>query len=165
MKKIYAVSHTKFISELNRLGITDDNVKEHNTAFIQIGNTDLEEPCFLPFALKDTDNVLSLRFDDCDEVFNTPIIGGLTYVSQLPMSEEQAEVLFNFIEKNKDKESFLVHCRAGQSRSGGVIKFLAEYFEIPFNLIYRDNPNIYPNQRIVSLLRQIKESKNGERSL
>ena len=66
MKKIYAVSHNKFISELNRLGITDDNVKEHNTAFIQIGNTDLEESCFLPFYLKDNDNVLSLRFDDFD---------------------------------------------------------------------------------------------------
>ena len=165
MKKIYAVSQNKFLCELQRLGINDDNVKEHNTAFIQIGNTDLEEPCFLPFALKDTDNVLSLRFDDCDEVFNTPIIGGLTYVSQLPMSEEQAEVLFNFIEKNKDKATFLVHCKAGQSRSGGIVKFLSEYFEIPLTAIYRDNPSIYPNQRIVSLLRQIKENKNGERTV
>jgi predicted protein tyrosine phosphatase len=102
---------------------------------------------------------LSLRFDDCDEVFNTPIIGSLVYVSQYPMSEFQAEVIFSFIEKNKDKETFLVHCRAGQSRSGGIVKFLGEYFEIPYNIIYRDNPRIYPNQRIVSLLKQVREKK------
>ena len=160
MKKIYAVSHNKFISEVQRLGITDENVKEHNTAFIQIGNTDSYEIDTLPFILKDNENVLSLRFDDCDEVFNTPIIGGLEYISQYPMSEFQAEVIFSFIEKNKDKETFLVHCRAGQSRSGGIVKFLGEYFEIPYNIIHKDNPRIYPNQRIVSLLRQIKEKKN-----
>jgi len=87
MKKIYAVSHNKFIREIQRLGITNDNVKEHNTAFIQIGNTDLEECEFMPFTLNNNDNVLSLRFDDCDEVFNTPIIGSLRYVPQYPMSE------------------------------------------------------------------------------
>jgi len=165
MKKIYAVSHNKFIREIQRLGITNDNVKEHNTAFIQIGNTDLEECEFMPFTLNNNDNVLSLRFDDCDEVFNTPIIGSLRYVPQYPMSEEQAEIIFNFIENNKDKATFLVHCKAGQSRSGGVIKFISEYFEIPYNLILRDNPMIYPNHRIVSLLRQIKERKDGERTL
>ena len=161
MKKIYAVSHNKFISEIQRLKINDDNVKEHNTAFIQIGNTDLEEHDFLPFILKDNNNVISLRFDDCDEVFDIPVIGGLNYVPQYPMSKEQAEIIFNFIEKNKDKATFLVHCKAGQSRSGGVIKFISEYFEIPFSQIIRDNPKIYPNQRIVSLLREVNERKNG----
>lgn len=161
MKKIYAVSHNKFISEIQRLEINDDNVKEHNTAFIQIGNTDLEEHDFLPFILKDNNNVISLRFDDCDEVFDIPVIGGLNYVPQYPMSEEQAEIIFNFIEKNRDKATFLVHCKAGQSRSGGVIKFISEYFEIPFSQIIRDNPRIYPNQRIVSLLREINDRKNG----
>lgn len=165
MKKIYAVSHNKFIREIQRLGITDDNVKDHNTAFIQIGNTDLEESDFVPFVLNDNTNVLSLRFDDCDEIFNSPIIGGLQYVSQYPMSVEQAEIIFNFIEKNKDKATFLVHCKAGQSRSGGVIKFISEYFDIPYNNIFRDNPLIYPNHRIVSLLRQIKERKDNERNL
>lgn len=159
MKKIYAVSHNRFISEIKRLGINDDNVKDHNTAFIQIGNTDLEEYDFIPFILKDNDNVLSLRFDDCDEVFNIPVIGGLNYVSQYPMSKEQAEIIFNFIEKNKDKATFLVHCKAGQNRSGGVVKFISEYFDIPFSQIIRDNPKIYPNQRIVSLLRAVKKKE------
>lgn len=165
MKKIYAVSHNNFLKTIKRLDINDDNVLKHNTAFIQIGNTDLEDSNTLPFYLNDTDNVLSLRFDDCDEEFSIPVIGQLRYVPQYPMSEQQAETIFNFIEKNKDKATFLVHCRAGQSRSGGVIKFIAEYFNIPYNELIKDNPQIYPNQRIVSLLREIKERKNGKTTL
>jgi len=165
MKKIYAVSHNNFLKTIKRLDINDDNVLKHNTAFIQIGNTDLEDSNTLPFYLNDTDNVLSLRFDDCDEEFSIPVIGELRYVPQYPMSEQQAETIFNFIEKNKNKATFLVHCRAGQSRSGGVIKFIAEYFNIPYNELIKDNPQIYPNQRIVSLLREIKERKNGKTTL
>lgn len=59
----------------------------------------------------------------------------------LPLSAEQGKELREFISKNKDKK-FLIHCKAGQSRSAGcakavecLVKFNGDVYE------YRTSPS------------------------
>jgi predicted protein tyrosine phosphatase len=155
MKKIYALSYHRFVETLSCRNIDDSNVFKQNTAFIQIGDIDREAKEDYEFTLKDAENVIGLRFDDCDEEIRIKILGTDEYEVREPMSEEQAQILYNFIEANKDKETFLVHCRAGQSRSGGVVSFLGEYFNIPEREIRWMSPRIHPNRRIVNILNKI----------
>jgi predicted protein tyrosine phosphatase len=41
-------------------------------------------------------------------------------------SDEMAQQIIDFIEKNRDVETLLVHCFAGQSRSRAVAAFAVE---------------------------------------
>ena len=161
MKKVYALSYHRFVETLQARSIDDTNVTEQNTAFIQIGDIDREAKEDYDFYLKDTENVISLRFDDCDETIRIPILGTDEFEVREPMTTEQAQILYNFIETNKDKETFLVHCRAGQSRSGGVVSFLGEYFGIPEREVRWMSPRIHPNRRIVNILNNIHHGKDS----
>lgn len=153
-KNIYALSEMNFKLLMKDKGITDENVHEHKgTAFIQIINSDRDD-----FHFKDADNVIGLKFDDADEVVRARNVGALSYKGVYPMTKAQAKKLYKFIERNKEKGTFVVHCKAGQSRSGGVTKFLSEMFGIS-DLDYRlANPRCTPNMRIVNLLRNEKGS-------
>jgi len=153
MKNIYAVSVVRFQEILKARGITDENVEAQNTAFIQIGGTDLLSD--YQFVLGDHNNVLCIRFDDCDEITEHQIIGGDEYVGQYPMTEEKGKIIVDFVNKNIDKETFLVHCRAGQNRSGGVTKFLSELLKQTDGEYFMNNPLTKPNRRIVSILHKI----------
>lgn len=151
MKHIYAVSYLKFKDLIKEHNITNETVNQRNTAFIQILCTDNGEE----FVLNNNDNVLSLRFDDIDEPLDLKLFGE-EYVQVYPMSEVQADHIVEFVEKNKDKETFIVHCMAGVSRSGGVTRWISEHFK-QSNFAYREeNPYVKPNQRIINLLRKAK---------
>jgi predicted protein tyrosine phosphatase len=54
-------------------------------------------------------DVLEIKFWDVEEA-----VGKYT-----PLTDKQGVKIRNFIKKNKDKK-FLIHCKAGQSRSAGV---------------------------------------------
>lgn len=66
--------------------------------------------------------------------------------------------LINFIEKNKNAESFIVHCHAGISRSGAIVTYLKERFEgyVDLEFFNKANKFIFPNQYILTKLRQHK---------
>jgi predicted protein tyrosine phosphatase len=154
MKKIYALSRYRFCELIDDRNITDENVREHNTAFIQILNAGDEGD--LCFKLKsNNDNVICFRFDDADEAVDLP-----GYVPVVPMEEWQAQLLVEFIKRNEHKATFIVHCLAGVSRSGGVTRFLAEHFDVTLRDFAEYNPYVRPNQRIVSMLRE--KMKNYE---
>jgi len=159
-KKVYAVSQKHFEQILSTRKLTDENIVEQNTAFIQIKNTFDDNQSNYEFKLKDTKNVLSLKFDDCDEEIKHEIIGTIEYISAIPMSEEQGKQILDFINKNKDKETFLIHCHAGISRSGGVSKFISEYFGLTEQEYRNMNPSCRPNQRIINILRKLNYSTN-----
>ena len=71
--------------------------------------------------------VLTLAFDDIVR----PVEGAVLF------SEEQAREIIDFIRKNKDAETLLIHCYGGESRSRAVGAFAvsmlggdnSEYFE------------------------------------
>lgn len=62
------------------------------------------------------ENVLNVNFGDCgaDELNS--------------IGELQAYDIVKFIDKNKDKSNFYIHCSAGISRSGAVATFIYDYF-------------------------------------
>ena len=68
------------------------------------------------------------------------------------MTEEQADKIVSFIKKNSDKGNLIVHCKAGQSRSGGVAKFVSESKKEEDRYFYYRNPKAKPNRRIVRML-------------
>lgn len=99
-----------------------------------------------PSILEESSNVLNLWFNDC-EVY-------LPDVESVLFDEEMVQKLIKFIEKNADKKQWIVHCTAGQSRSGAVGEFLADYFGIAYHLFKRDNPQVKPNTLVKNLMRK-----------
>lgn len=75
------------------------------------------------------------------------------------MSEEQAQELYDFIIKNKEKYSCIVHCSAGVSRSGAIGEFINDLFGLPYERFKRINPRISPNIHIKTLLNNLHNPK------
>ncbi len=95
-------------------------ITKYNTdAFLEMNNeavaisiiTDESEKFDLNPAWSDS---IQLEFEDADD--SNPNC----------FSEEQAEILFNFINKNRNKK-LIIHCTAGVSRSAAVALFIEEY--------------------------------------
>lgn len=121
----------------------DDNNLPNNAAFISILSPE-EEYGEEHYFKENHDNVINIRCSDIDYYFYKA--GGITYCG---LSDEQAEELFNFIDRNQDKD-FYIHCSAGISRSQGVVRFILDYYDN-----FEENPNnpcLTPNSHITKLL-------------
>ena len=138
--------------------ITEGRIKP-KTAFIQIKGVNDPDMVFI---LEEDENVLSLEFDDADEPLEPHTLDGFTYVGVYPMTEDQAEKIVDFVIKNLElRIDLIVHCRAGQSRSAGVAKFVSEIQGEKDYAFYLRNPNAKPNRRIISMLhKKYQERKN-----
>lgn len=158
-KKAYALSYQEFKASLDYVGITDDNVESKDkTALIEI----MGEQYLLihPFYFKkDHSNVIRLVFDDVDEPLHVPLLGDVPdereYIPVVPMNEEQGKLIVEFVKANQNVGTFIVHCAAGVSRSGAVAKFITEYFGGEDKDFYKLNPYTKPNQRILTILRNL----------
>ena len=95
--------------------------------------------------LLDSDNVCNVNFDDLEKdiIFTDNIVFRT-------ISEEQAKKIVLFIEKNLGK-NFLIHCRAGMSRSQGVVRFILDTY--PDYREHPDNHCITPNREVVRKLK------------
>lgn len=79
-------------------------------------------------------DVLTLFFDDIDK----DVEGAKLF------SEEQAEQIIRFIQKNEAAETLLVHCYGGESRSRAVGAFALEMLgESSKRLFETGHPNLY----------------------
>lgn len=78
----------------------------------------------------DFQDVLYLKFHDTDDKD-----GVLT-----PFSQQHANDINSFLERNSGAEEVVVHCTMGISRSAAVAIFLSEKFDVPCHRI--DQPNI-----------------------
>ena len=146
-KIIKVLPHSTFDEYCYKYGLDNDNVendKEH--AYISIIGTKeclkyyLEEEDTTHWFKDNHPNVINLDFDDItkDEIeWEGHIFKGF--------SGEQAQQLFDFIENNKDK-SFIIHCRAGMSRSQGVGNFINDFYKGEFEsdtLLPHPNKEVY----------------------
>ena len=86
-------------------------------------------------------DVLTLFFDDIDR----PVDGAVLF------SEEQADEIISFIERNKDTETLLIHCYGGQSRSLAVGIFAAEMTGVGDENYFDNGRN--PNPHVLGVLR------------
>lgn len=130
-KYIYVFSQHDFENVCLLNGYNDDSLLKDkdicdNIAFISIlGTSDslkyVGEEDNSHFFKKPNRSVLNIEFDDVDSDTN---IDGYNFKA---ISQEQADEIFNFIENNVGK-TFLIHCRAGESRSAAVGQFIKEIY-------------------------------------
>jgi predicted protein tyrosine phosphatase len=95
-----------------------------------------------------------LFFDDVEVVDEIPITGSTETRTAKAFTKKQAEELFDFIKKHKDKEVCIVHCTAGISRSGAVGQFINDYTGSDILWFKWQNRHISPNNLVLRLLRE-----------
>lgn len=163
--RVYIFNKKKF-DDLMVTNNINDNVENRTSIFIiSIVDTHMFNPfgegtekylpkdVIEPYFKEDHENVMNLKFDDCEhDEENSPTNKGETKA----FTEEQATKLFNFIKKHREKETCIVHCMAGKSRSGAVGTFINGYAQGDWEKFRRDNPGITPNGRVHRMLNQAK---------
>jgi predicted protein tyrosine phosphatase len=149
--KVFVISKANFDSLMKRKDITNDNVEDKTkTFFISINDTrgTDEVPYF-----ENKQNVKILFFDDVEEDIDVSVIGSNERKTAKAFTPIQAKELLEFIDNHKDKESCIVHCAAGISRSGAVGTFVNDYFSGDYFEFKRQNPYIHPNGLVLRLLK------------
>lgn len=161
-KKITVFSKILFDDFCKKQKFDDSNVENVNDiAFISIIGTENCQKYYLNeieehFFKENHSNVINLEFDDIDH--------DIDYDGHklLSLSNKQANDLFNFIENNIDK-NFVIHCRAGMSRSGAVGQFIFNMYNTHDKLIVKNKANgrIMPNANVLVLLKNQYYKKYG----
>ena len=157
LKEIHIWSKPQFNSALGKLNINDQNVEEiPETCFISINDThgQWSESWFN----EDHSNVIRLWFDDISSDLETS--SPTNNISVRAFTIEQAQQILDFIEKNKNKKTFIVHCTAGLSRSSGVGLFINDYFGLDYHQFMRNNPRSLPNQHVLKVLNSLSRYKD-----
>ena len=99
--------------------------------------------------LPSSENVLNLEFDDIEQDIVQECYHFYT------ISNEQANQIYLFIKKHLDKH-IICHCRAGHSRSIGVVKYIfdtyPDYYE--YCEVNALNPIVTPNYDVVTKLKR-----------
>lgn len=151
-KKIFAISKPEFNTLMDKNNMSDKTVEEKtDVALISINDSfgqwsvswfDLDHP-----------NVLRLWFDDVEN--DTDKFSPTNQEKVSAFTVEQAKQVKDFIKKNKDKKTFIVHCSAGISRSGAVAQYICDFFRCDREEFLRNNPFIHPNGRVTRLLNNL----------
>ena len=150
--KVIVLPHSVFDEEMERMKLDDSNVEDvKEKALISIIGT----PECLTYYLKEADtrhwfnenhpNVLNLDFDDLGE---DRVYEGHLFKA---MSDKQAEDVVRFIEDNLGKD-FIIHCRAGKSRSQAIGMFILSNYKEYFA---KDQPTIEPYFANKGVLRKL----------
>ena len=140
--KITVLSKKDFDNLMAYNNITNDNVEDiKDVFFISIHYTGTDSSTYY---FENKSNVKVMVFDDCSFKHN----------HEVPMTEEQAIELLDFIDEHVDKEECIVHCAAGISRSGAVGTFICDYTDTDFNVFIQNNPQIHPNPLVLNLLKK-----------
>ena len=148
--EVTVVGKGLFDAAMKHHGITNENVESFNK-FMFISVTDTLGFAEDPYFKENKSNVLNLFFDDVED--DDGDWEGMNIAGQTKsFTEEQATQIFDFIEKNKDKEFCIIHCYAGISRSGAVGAFVNDYFGGHYMDFIKANPQVQPNPKVTRLL-------------
>lgn len=130
--------------------INDQNAESFDDiAFISILNTDTTSG---HFKINKT-NVLILFFDDIITDLNWD--NDSNYIGPVAFTEEQAKQVLEFVDNNKDRKQFIIHCSAGISRSGAVGTFINDYFGLDYRTFRQKNPQVQPNPLVLRTLKNL----------
>jgi len=158
MNNIFIISRAKFKEEIK--SFTEQQFMD--TAFISIHSPKIgmsfndTDPI-----LSDSSNVLNLWFHDTDPSDDNLLIG--THREPVvPFDEQMAKSIKRFVENNKDKKQWLIHCTAGVCRSGAVGECLSDYFGNDYHKFKRDNPQIKPNVFVKKILKYELEKESNQ---
>ncbi len=149
--KVFILPKYAFDGYMRKHGISDTNVNSQSkTIFISINGT--EDTGEYPY-LKEASNVKVLFFDDVEEDHYKEM-DGKTLIAKA-FTEDQGRELIEFLDRNKDKESCIVHCAAGISRSGAVGTFVNDYFRGDYKEFKKNNRHILPNGQVLRILNKL----------
>lgn len=154
MNNIFIMSRAKFKEEIKSL--TEQQFMA--TAFISIHEPKNKiiggyaEPW--PVILEESSNVLNLWFNDEDE-YNPE-------TESVLFTEEMAKSIKRFVQNNKDKKQWVIHCTMGQCRSGAVGECISDYLGNEYFKFKRDNPQIKPNVHVKKLLNNELEKESNQ---
>lgn len=145
--KILILNKNKFNALMISNHVTCDNIGSlKNLCVISINDTHGEmsksyfEEC-------DSPNVLKLYFDDTDGEED----------GFAAFSKEQGEQVIEFLEQIDvtDNTQLILHCTAGQNRSGSIGKFAADYLGYDYKKLLRENPIIKGNSVVSRTLNNL----------
>lgn len=162
MQKLYCFSRQDFNNYCESMDWTSENYPP-NSAFISICNT-IEGSEFLfvdeitHHFKTETPEIINLDFEDVTE----PLVMYRGRPNR-GISQEQADRLCEFIERNQNKD-FYIHCEAGLSRSQGVVRYILDVYgeDHEFETL-QNNPCRTPNLYVTALLkRAYRKLKNIE---
>jgi predicted protein tyrosine phosphatase len=156
---VIVVSKQVFDDTMHKHGITNDNVHTNKLHFFilihdSVPRNEQDLPLF-----DEGPNVKILKFDDVEADQDVPLLGTDEKYKAKAFTKEQAEELIKFIATNKDKETCIVHCSAGYSRSGAVGEFVNDFFGGKWFDFKRKNPHVKPNGTVRSLLKNVWVNK------
>lgn len=161
MRKIYCYSHSEFDNKCYESGWNDFNLPD-DKAFISITGTKECQDYYLGekedhwFSnTSESEKILNLEFDDISD--NIFIWKGHKFTG---ITKEQARKVIDFIELNLDCD-FYIHCRAGKSRSQGIVRFILDMYPNYFEQGRPENPCTSPNYFVVSQLKRAYYEKNS----
>lgn len=104
--------------------------------------------------LPSTDAVLNIEFADSSD-------NGLKYKNE--MTNEQAMEIIQHVLNNENKNTFIIHCSAGISRSGAVAAWLYDYFknrdiDVIIEPSYPSTPNYYVKNKLKEIYNDNRQS-------
>ena len=159
---IEVMSHFTFDQKMWDLAIFDNNVENiQNIAFISVIGTPqvlsdyLEEPLTEHWFKRNHPNVLNLDFDDVDHDLQ------FANCEFKAMSPKQAKETVEFIERNLGKD-FIIHCRAGMSRSQAIGCFIYDFYREYF---YDEQPYLlrdFANKGVIMSLKKVLYEREAE---
>ena len=149
--RVYVLSRERFNKEIRDNNITNDNVESKDVAIVSINNNNDN---YVPY-LQNKNNVKVMYFDDVEHDMKNIVLGTKEFAMSKAFTEEQGRELIDFIDKNRDKSQWLVHCTLGISRSGAVGLFINDYLGGDYQTFKRDNPGIVPNVQVTSILKSL----------
>lgn len=112
--------------------------------------------------LEDSSNVLNLWFHDTDPEAEIEWMASSPPYEEVLFDEQMAKSIKRFVLANKDKKQWLIHCTAGQCRSGAVGECISDYFGNEYFKFKRDNPQIKPNVFVKKLLNNELEKESNQ---
>ena len=143
MKQIKALP--KYVFDNN---FSNEIFKKHDNAcfisIIDIDNTEQKYDLSI-------DNFLQVKMWDIEN----DIIQN-DYFYEKPSDNELLKIV-HFVNKNKNKNIFMIHCSAGISRSGAVAMFIRDkFFDEIDNVVFNiENKHILPNLYILKKLKEL----------
>ena len=119
LTSVFKETDRKHVINLGHYAVEDLQLNP-NTVMISVNEED--RPLYKLACGRDPEKVFTARFTDVTA--KTWHDSGMVYN---PISDSEAEAMYKFIAKNKDK-NFVVHCAAGVSRSGAIALFIHQEF-------------------------------------
>jgi predicted protein tyrosine phosphatase len=131
---------------LSRKGLENADFTHYPDDFI----ISITDPNSAPVKIKqDESNVLRLEFYDIEKDIMT-LDGNIFH----PISDEQIDLIYNFVNGNKDRiDNLIVQCEAGLSRSAGIGAAISKFYNGIDTWIFKTKcPNMYCYNKMLDKL-------------